>query len=105
MTEGKILAELRTIRTLLSIDKEQRLNEMTSGLSDIQEQVLDELAEEWSAIPTSDIAEQHDVSKRTVQRQVGELEEMNLVEKKGAGGGTEYRTTGLSRAAELVSTD
>ncbi|GAB3679661.1 hypothetical protein GCM10028857_01340 [Salinarchaeum chitinilyticum] len=104
MTDEKILSELRTIRTLLALDKEERLNERLNGHSDIQEQVLDQLSDEnWAQLPTADLADEHDVSKKTIQNHVGDLIDDGLIERKGQGGGIEYRKTGLLSAAELVA--
>lgn len=104
MTDDEILSELRTIRTLLTLEKEERLEETLSGLSNIQEDVLEELDyEEWSGGFSEDIAESHDVSKRHVQKEIKDLMEKNLIERQGAGRGTKYRKSALVRAADLAN--
>jgi len=106
MSEEQILAELRTIRTLLALDKEEQLNGFVNGHSEIQRHVLQHLSdEEWSYIPTSEIADEHGVSNETVRTHIRELMDNRLIERQGQGGATEYRKTGLLRAAELVSLD
>jgi response regulator of citrate/malate metabolism len=105
MSEEEILAELRTIRTLLALDKEEELNDIMSGINEVEEAIIEEVDDEWSSLPTSEIAEECDVTDRTVQRRAGDLEESHLLEKQGSAAGTEYRETGLLSAAELVSTE
>lgn len=106
MTEEQIISELRTIRTLLAFERKQELGDIIDDLSEIQERILKEIESEgWSSIQTSEIANEYDVSKRTVQNHLGRLIDENLVEKQGEGRGTEYRKTGLLRAAELVTTN
>lgn len=100
MTDEEILAELRTIRTLLALDKEERLRELTPELSEIQKTILDELDySEWRSLPTSDIAESHNTSTTTVRNHRDELVENSMVFQNGTGSGTEYRKTGLLRSA------
>jgi len=103
MTDEDILSELRTIRTLLAFDKQDELSEIIEALDEEQKVFLDELEASWTSVSTKAVAEEADVSKRTVQRGVGELVEMNLIQKQGNGRGTKYRTTGLYKAAELVT--
>lgn len=103
MTEDDILNELRTIRTLLTLEKEDRLQEIAGDLSDIQRGVIQQLDyEEWNRGFSEDIAEEHDVTKRHVQRETKELVERNLAERQGAASGTEYRKTPLLRAIDLA---
>jgi predicted transcriptional regulator len=104
MTDEDILSELRTIRTLLTLDKEERLIELLEDLDEVQEDILEELEyRDWSSGFKENVAESRDVSKRTVQRGISDLIEKNLVEKRGAGRGVEYRKSGLMRAANLVN--
>lgn len=103
MSDEEILAELRTIRTLLALDKEEELNRILNGLDEVEEEIIERVSDEWSRISSSEIADEHDVADRTVQRRIGNLEEANLIERRGSAGGTEYRETGLLRAAELIS--
>lgn len=104
MTDDDILSELRTIRTLLTLDKEDRLMELVDNLNGVQEEALEKLEfEEWSSGFTENIAESRDVSERTVQRAINDLVDKNLVEKRGSGRGTEYRKSELLRAAKLVN--
>ena len=105
MTEEQILTELRTIRTLHALDKEEELDDILSGLDEVEKKIIEEVDEEWSTLPTSEIAETCDVAERTVRRRVGNLEEVNLIERQGNASSTKYRETGLLRAAELVSSD
>lgn len=103
MVDNEILEELKTIRILLAIDKEDQLREMTTELSEIQEYILDILSySEWRSISTSEVADDLDVGETTVREHRSELEEMNLINKKGQAGGTEYRKTGLFRAADSL---
>jgi transcriptional antiterminator len=100
----EILAELRTIRTLLALDKEPQLQEYMDELDSSHERVLEEFSyTEWRPLPTADLAEELDISKRTVQLKVGDLIDFHLVERRGSGSGSEYRKTGLLHAAELVT--
>ncbi|WP_327053158.1 hypothetical protein [Halomicrococcus gelatinilyticus] len=106
MSDEEILAELRTIRTLLALDKEEQLNGFVDNHSEIQNQILDGLSgDEWSSIPTSEIADEHDVSNEAVRRRIRDLMDDRLIERQGKGAATEYRKTGILRAAELVSTE
>lgn len=105
MSEEEILAELRTIRTLLAFNKEEKLDSIMGSLDEVEQNITEEVDEEWGSLSTSEIADGCDVTDRTVQRRVGSLEESNLIEKRGNGAGTEYRETGLLKAAELVSSD
>lgn len=103
MTDEEILTELRTIRTLLSLDKEEKLEEICDDLNEVQEDILDELgAEEWKSGFSANLAEKHDISKRTVQRHLSDLTDRNMVEKVGDGGGAKYRRSALLQAAESV---
>lgn len=103
MSEEDILAELRTIRTLLALDKEEELEELATDFSELQKHLLDRLEyTEWHSLPTSEIAEEFETSTTTVRNHRSELEEKNLVEKDGDGSGTTYRKTGLLRSAELI---
>lgn len=103
MTDKEILAELRTIRTLLALDKEEELNQFSNGLSEAQEHILSKLEyDEWSSLSSSTLADDLDSSTRTIQRETSDLVEKNLIEKKGAGRGTKYRKTGLLKATEMI---
>lgn len=102
--DDDILSELRTIRQLLTLEKENRLEEMVGGLSDIQQDVINELKYvEWERGFSEEIADAHDVSKRQVQRETKDLVEKNLIKRKGAASGTEYRKSALFRAADLAN--
>lgn len=105
MTDEDILAELRTIRVLLSIDKEEELDEILNSLDEVEKTIVEWVGDEWDSLPTSEIAESCNVGDRTVQRRVNSLEESYIIEKQGNGAGTEYRETGLLRAAELISSN
>lgn len=102
MSEDEILAELRTIRALLALGKEDELQGIIDDLTDLRHHVLEELDEDWQSIETSEIADEFDVSTRHVQRELSSLVDANLIEKRGSGRGTEYRASGLWSAAELV---
>lgn len=102
MSDEEILEELRTIRALLTLGKEDELRGILHDLSDIQQHIIEELDEDWQSIDTSEVADEFDVSTRHVQREMGSLVEANLINKQGAGRGTEYRKTGLTNAADLV---
>ena len=104
MNEEEILGELRTIRTLLALDKEEEMNGMLNDLDEVEQEIINRLDDEWTTFSTSEVADECDVGTRTVGRRVSNLEEANLIERRGNGRGTEYRETGLLRAAELVST-
>lgn len=105
MTENEeILAELRTIRTLLALDKEERLKELTPDLSDIQESILKRLDyTEWKSLPTSEIADNHGTSTTTVRNHRDELVNNSMIFQSGSGSGTEYRKTGLLRSAKELA--
>ena len=105
MSDEETLAELRTIRTLLALDKEEELNRILNGLDEVEEEIVERIGDEWGGLSFSAVADECDVSDRTVQRRTRNLEEANLIEKRGSGRGTEYRETGLLRAAELVTSD
>lgn len=101
MTEEEILEELRTIRTLLAIDKEQDLQQLTNDLSEIQRAILRELSfSEWRSISTADVAEETGSGTSTVGRHRTELEDRNLINSRGEARGAEYQKSGLLRAAE-----
>jgi predicted transcriptional regulator len=103
MTEDEILHELRSIRTLLAIDKEEEMEELTTGLSEIQQHILSLLDySEWRPIPTSDVADDMNVGTTTIRNHRSELEAKNLIAKKGQGSRAAYRKTGLLRSAELL---
>jgi DNA-binding MarR family transcriptional regulator len=103
MSDEEILAELRTIRTLLAIDKKEELEELTTDLSELQEHLLNRLEHtEWHSLPTSEIAEEFETTTRTVQKHRSDLENKNLVEKDGDGRGATYRKTGLLHSAEQI---
>lgn len=105
MTAEEILAELRTIRTLLALDKEEELDEIMNNLDEVEQAIIKKLDNAWGSLPTSEIAEECNVANRTVQRRIKRLEKSHLIEKQGNVGGREYRETGLLRAAELVCSD
>lgn len=105
MSDEEILAELRTIRTLLALDKEEEMGEILNDLDEVEQEIIDRLDKEWTTFSTSEVAEECDVGTSTVGRRVSNLEEVNLIEKRGNGRGTEYRETGLLRAAKLVSSN
>lgn len=106
MTEEEILAELRTIRTLLAIEKEDRLTTVVDDLDEKQLRILEELSfEEWrrSGEFQSEIADEFGVTNETIRRKKVDLVEKNLLIKKGINTGTEYKKSGLARAAGLVT--
>lgn len=104
MGDEEILSELQTIRTLLTLEKKERLREIVSGLSAIQEDVLEELSYvEWTGGFSDEIADDHDVSKRHVRRETQELVDKNLIERQGVGTGTEYKKSALLRAADFAN--
>lgn len=103
MTDEELLSELRTIRLLLSIDKEEEIEQLVTGLSEKQKHILSQLSySEWRSISTSEIADQFDVGTTTVRNHRSELEEKNLIAKKGQGKGAVYRKTGLLRSASTL---
>lgn len=103
MVDQEILMELRTIKTLLAIDKWEELEELTSDFSDLQEHILGLLGSyEWRSLSSSDLAEEFDTGTTTISEHRTELVERNLVEKRGSGRGAEYRITGLLGCAELL---
>lgn len=103
MTEEEILKELKTIRTLLAMDKEDDLEELATELSDTQKHILDLLNySEWRSISTSEVADELDAGKTTIRNHRSELEDKNLINKRGNGSGAEYQKTGLLRAAESL---
>jgi predicted transcriptional regulator len=105
MTNKGILAELRTIRVFLAIDKEEELNGVLYGLVEVEKTIVERVGDEWDSLPTSKIAESCNVGDRTVQRRVISLEQSNIIENQGNTTDTEYRETGLLRAAELISSN
>lgn len=101
--EEDLVMELRTIKTLLAIDKQDELEELTAEFTPIQEHILGILDPYgWRSLPTSDIADEMGVGKRSVRDHRADLEDRNLVEKRGDGRGAEYRITGLMGCAELL---
>lgn len=101
--EQELVMELRTIKTLLAIDKKDKLEELTEEFTPIQEHILGILDPyEWRSLPTSDIADEMEVGNRSVRDHRSNLEDRNLVEKRGDGRGAEYRITGLLGCAELL---
>ncbi|WP_436906710.1 hypothetical protein [Halosimplex marinum] len=103
MTDEEVLKELKTIRTLLAMDKGEELEELTTDLSNIQRHILDMLHySEWRPISTSEVSDELDVGNTTVREHRYELEDKNLINKRGEKRGAEYRKTGLLRAAESL---
>lgn len=105
MTDSEVVRELKTIRTLIALDKEEKLADIFSEIDDIQHDITNELSPtEWRKASEfkSDIADMHDTSNKTVERRLDSLIDHSLVERKGKGAGTKYRLTGLYDAAELV---
>jgi len=105
MTESEMVRELRTIRTLLAIDKADELSKIFGDLDEISKAILDKLSStEWRRVGEfkSDIVEEQDSSNSTFERRIDSLIDRNLVEKKGNGPSTEYRLTGLYDAGQLV---
>lgn len=103
MAEEEILKELRTLRTLVAIDKEEDLKDLTSDLSDLQRHILNHLDfTEWQSLSTSEIAESFECGTTKVRNHRSRLENRNLIAKKGEGSGAKYRKTGLLRSAEQI---
>lgn len=103
--EEEALMELRTIKTLLAIDKEEHLEDITGDLSSIQDHIIGLLDPyEWRPLATSEISDEFDASNSTIRNHRSELEDKNLIEKKGEGSGAKYRITGLLGCAELLGT-
>lgn len=105
MTEDELARELRTIRTLLAIDKEEKLHEIFDDLDKVEKAILNEFSStEWRGTGEfkSELAEEQNTSVRTVDRRIDSLLDGNLVERKGNSSGTEYRLTGLYDAGRLV---
>lgn len=103
MTEDEILRELRTIRILLTIDNEERVQSRLSDLSEIQRKILDALdLEEWMKIDSAEIGDELDVGESTVREHRSELVNWGFVEKKGEKRWAEYRKTVLAETAELL---
>ena len=103
MANEEILAELRTIRTLLALDKEKELNELFEELDEVEHALLEAVDNNWDSLPTADIASECGVGNRTVQRRANNLVDLHLLEKRREGNGTEFRGTGLLTAAEIVA--
>lgn len=106
MIEGtmndELLEELRSIRALLMMDKQDALEEMGEGIDDEQLRILEELSyDEW--VKSSDIkdviTDDLGISGRTFTRRVKDLEQKGFLEKEGQKSGTKYRKTGLLRMA------
>lgn len=103
MTEERIARELETIRVLLTLDKREELQSYLHDLDEVHELILDEVPDDgWSSGVASAVAEEVDPSRRSVQRKVSELVDLQFLVKRGEGRGTEYRKTGLARAVQLV---
>lgn len=104
MMEEEAIMELRTIKTLLSIDKREELNAIASEFTPIQREILGYLDPyEWKGLPTSDIADEMETSPNTVRNHRSDLEERNIVEKRGDDGGAEYRISGPPGLAGLIA--
>lgn len=100
----EMLEELRTIRTLLAIDKRDDIVEIVGELSDVQIHMVKILSHtEWMGISRSQVAEEVGVSEGTVSNHRAEMVDDNLIEKRGDGAGAEYRKTALLRVAELLN--
>jgi DNA-binding MarR family transcriptional regulator len=105
MIEDKLAHELRTIQTLLVIDKKEELHEIFGDLDKVEKAILNKFSStEWRGTGEfkSELAEEQNTSVRTVDRRIDSLLDRNLVEKKGNSSGTEYRLTGLYDAGQLV---
>lgn len=103
--DDEILTELKTIRTLLSLEKEERLKKITEDSDEFQEAILDELQfDDWTKTSAfkEDLIEQFDSSSSTFNRKIKDLRTKNLIEKKGSGRGTMLKKSALLKAANLV---
>jgi len=105
MTEQEILSELKAIRSLLALDKEERLQKMLDDLDEKHERVLEELSfTDWKTSEEfkGTLAEELDTSKRTIKRKLDDLASMQLVESRGEYSGTEYRKSGMLKAIDEI---
>jgi len=103
MTQEELLEELRTIRTLLAIDKEDDIEKLVGELSDVQQHILEELSfSEWRPLSSSEIADSFGCSGNKVRNHRSDLVERHLIAKEGVKRGATYRKTGLLRAAEQM---
>lgn len=98
----ELLEELRSIRALLMMDKQDDLEELGASINEEQSRILEELSyTEWvkSSDIKDEITNELGVSGKTFNRRMSDLEQEGLVEKEGQKSGTRYRKTGLLRMA------
>lgn len=91
MSDEEVLAELRTIRTLLALEREEKMSEILNDLDEVERAIMGRLDGEWTSFSTSEVAEECGVGTSTIGRRVSNLEEANLIERRGSGRSTEYR--------------
>lgn len=104
MTEDEIHRELRTIKVLLALDKKDELQQLADDMEDVHSELLSKLsADEWRSGFIEEVADEADLSARSVRRRLSDLVNRKFVERRGQGGGTEYRKTGLSDAVDLAT--
>lgn len=105
-TEEEILEELRSIRALLMMDRQDQLKGLGESLNDDQLAILEELSyDDWikSANIKDEITEEIEISGRTFNRRINVLEEKGLIEKEGQTRDTKYRKTGLLRMVQTLA--
>lgn len=107
-TNEELLEELRSVRALLMLDKKDELEGLGKSLNNEQYMIIEELSyDDWvkSADIKDKLTEEMEISGRTFNRRINDLEKMGLVEKEGQKRGTKYRKTGLLRMALTLADD
>lgn len=103
MEEETILQELRTIRLLMAIENEDKIESRVKDLSNVQREMLTRLSSsEWSSLSITELSEDLDAGKSTISEHRTELVEGRLIDKRGEKKGAEYRKTGLIDTAKTL---
>ena len=98
MDESAIERKLGSIASILKLAHKQQLDEIAGTVRSEpgKAAILDETREWAPGGPlVKSVAEEAKKSKRTIQTYIGELLDLGVLEKRGAGRSIEYRSTGI----------
>ena len=98
MDENAIEQKLGTIASILKLAHKQELDEIAESVRGEpgKAMVLDATREWAPGGPlVKSVAEEAKKSNRTIQTYIGELLDLGVLEKRGAGRSIEYRSTGI----------
>lgn len=106
MPDEPVLAELRAIRDLLIMSNSKEIDGLLENLNEKHIGFLEALAtSEWthSSEVTTALAEEFDVSNKSIQRKKDDLLELGFIEQEGQARGTKYRLTGMGLIASRAT--